>query len=124
MRATNAKMTDFAAFSGRCIEGLRLAGALRKSMLFSVFSDPGNEKSPQDTEVPRASSPGRRGRPTESVAEAADARNLVAFDKRGNLMHPERAMTSVQTRVPSSLLIGLAGACALISIVIVTILPH
>jgi hypothetical protein len=39
-------------------------------------------------------------------------------------MHREWAMTSAQTRVPSSLLIGLAGACALISIVIVTILPH
>jgi hypothetical protein len=33
-------------------------------------------------------------------------------------------MTSAQTRVPSSLLIGLAGACAAILLVIVSILPH
>jgi hypothetical protein len=33
-------------------------------------------------------------------------------------------MTSAQTRLSSSLIVGLAGICALISIVIVTILPH
>jgi hypothetical protein len=33
-------------------------------------------------------------------------------------------MTTAQTRVPSSLIIGLAGACALISIIVISILPH
>jgi hypothetical protein len=33
-------------------------------------------------------------------------------------------MTTAQTRVPSSLIIGLAGVCALISIVVISILPH
>jgi hypothetical protein len=33
-------------------------------------------------------------------------------------------MTTAQTRVPSGLLIGLAGVSAFISIVVITILPH
>ena len=39
-------------------------------------------------------------------------------------MHPVSLMTTAQTRIPASLTIGLAGVFAVISIVVISILPH
>src|SRR5690348_959861 len=50
--------------------------------------------------------------------------NAAAFDISSSFVQGEWAMTTAQTRVPSSLIVGLAGACALISIVVISILPH
>jgi len=59
------------------------------------------------------------------VAEGADERKRdVTFDIARSFGQGEWAMTTAQTRVPSSLIVGLAGACALISIVVISILPH
>src|SRR5213592_655137 len=119
MRATNAKMTDFAAFSGRCIEVLRLTTRLRKSMLFSIFR-PWERKKPAGHRGPtgfvaRPSSvtayrqcgrsagcpqPGWRTGPKVprhatrllALAGTALSANLVAFDRSGAVMHGEWAM--------------------------------
>src|SRR5256885_9601910 len=130
MGATNAKMIDLPAFGLRNIEDESLAAPHRRvNPVLRFHALPERRRSTENarrTSVPRAPSPGRaaslRRRPGSSVRDQADVgkrpRDLTSAD--GPCMVRGQMMTTALTRVPASPL-RLAGACALILLVIIAI---
>jgi hypothetical protein len=128
MRATNAMTIDLPAFGVRSIEVPSFPGdrgSVKGVLRFHLLLSPAfpMKKARRTSNVPRASSPGL-------AACVQCARRAGRLQGPRDLTIPQTACkvrrlmtTSALSRIPASS-ISLAGACAVILFVVISILPH